>query len=101
MTKDDRPDGSALSEGLGVAPERELVERLRRAAAKKWPDSHPAQPYSLFSQAADELEKWLGLQDPRTLHAALLRGLPAQLTREQFIDLAGNAPANQKEGNAE
>lgn len=90
MTNDATPGNVPSSDLLG------LVERLRQAAAKKWPDAHPAQPYSLFSQAADALEQWARLQDPAALHANLLRGLPAQLTREQFLHLAGDAPADTK-----
>ncbi len=42
--------------------------------------------------------EWEKLRDPRLLHAALLRGLPAKLSREQFLHLAGVAPAGAGEG---
>ncbi len=34
--------------------------------------------------------EWEMLKNPEYLHANLLRGIPAQLTREQFLHLAGN-----------
>lgn len=37
-----------------------------------------------------ENAEWRRLRDPQTLHANLLRGLPAQLTLEQRRHLAGN-----------
>lgn len=36
-----------------------------------------------------ELDQWRRLTDPQTLHANLLCGLPAQLTRERLRHLAG------------
>ena len=40
-----------------------------------------------------ELEEWRKLRDPVTLHANLLRGLPAKLDRATFLHLAGDDAA--------
>ena len=58
------PDGSGLSEGLGLAPERDLVERLR-AGCTDWDGSQMAaetQPMDCLTagdvrEAADEIER--------------------------------------------
>jgi hypothetical protein len=44
-----------------------------------------------------ELAEWEKLRDPSILHANLLRGLPAQLDRDKFLHLAGDAAMAQKQ----
>lgn len=45
-----------------------------------------------------ELDEWRKLRDPETLHANLLRGQPARLSREQLLHLLGPA---KRDGTAE
>ena len=42
-----------------------------------------------IAELEGELEAWRKLRDPATLHANLLRGLPAQLDRAALLHLAG------------
>jgi len=58
---------------------RDLVKRLREAAARKWPGAEPAERHSLFSQAADAIE-------------ALAHPAPAEPTRSQKLAAAGFTP---------
>ena len=41
-----------------------------------------------------QLREWEKLQDPVFLHVNLLRGLPAKLSRDTFLHLAGDEPFN-------
>ena len=41
------------------------------------------------ADALTELMEWRKLRDPTTLHANLLRGMPAQLSRATFLHCAG------------
>jgi len=73
-----------------VSDMTELPQRLRALAR------HEHDDLSIGDEAADEIERlqaelatWRKLADPQTLHANLLRGLPARLTREQVLHLAG------------
>jgi len=40
-----------------------------------------------------ELFEWQALRDPHVLHSNLLRGLPAQLSREQLRHVLGDPPS--------
>lgn len=48
-------------------------------------------PAELVVEMAAELEKWLTLTDPVVLHQNLLNGIPARLSQEQLLHLAGYA----------
>jgi hypothetical protein len=41
------------------------------------------------AEALTELEEWRKLRDPVTLHVSLLRGIPARLSRETLLHMAG------------
>ena len=56
MRDDAAGEGSALSEGLGPLPERDVLADLKRAAAAKWRGDHAAQQWGLFARAAAEIE---------------------------------------------
>ena len=80
-TSDETLEAHYLMEAAAIAAEegakdRELLMRLVREAA------------TLTAQ----VEEWRRLTDPTVLHVSLLRGLPAQLTRQQFLHLAGDEP---------
>jgi hypothetical protein len=53
---------------------RNLIKRLREAAARKWPGAEPAERHSLFSQAADAIE---AMTAPTPDRAAMMQALEA------------------------
>jgi hypothetical protein len=53
---------------------RDLIKRLREAAARKWPGAEPAERHSLFSQAADAIE---AMTAPTPDRAAMMQALEA------------------------
>ncbi len=44
-------------------------------------------------QLMDKLAEWERLRDPAVLHASLLRGLPAKLSRDEILHIAGDGAA--------
>jgi hypothetical protein len=76
----------------------DLVQRLDELGSYKHDDhsvAHEAKQEITTLRA--ELAEWEKLRDPSILHANLLRGLPAQLGRDTFLHLAGDAAMEHKE----
>jgi hypothetical protein len=100
---------SELSEALGCDAMDSHLSRVARARKLKTKAEHYESSWGRCSQdcarmqtqrdeARKEVERlraalaeWEKLRDPVTLHANLLRGQPAQLSREAFAHLAGDA----------
>lgn len=71
---------------------KELIERLRHRA-RYLLSIEVNDAFPLLNEAADMLEadeQWELLRDPAVLHVNLLRGLPAQLTKEHLLHLLGD-----------
>lgn len=82
----------------GYAIENDIVERLNWTASQI-----SCLDKAIIAEAADtierqraELAEFEKLRDPELLHANLLRGQPSQLSREQFLHLAGDAQPAQE-----
>lgn len=80
--------GSELSEGLGPAPECDVLAELRAAAARKWSGDPAAQRAGLFSRAAAEIENLRSDLDEN----AALRERMADLLRRTAVALRGPEP---------
>lgn len=74
---------------VGLAPGQSAMAEIQRLSRTLQTVLHER------NAAVDELIKWRKLRDPETLHANLLRGLPAQLSRATFLHLAGDHEAAQ------
>ena len=96
--------GSELSDGLGPAPELDVLAELRAAAARKWAGDPAAQRAGLFSRAAAEIEDLRRdldenaalrerLSDLLRRTAVALRGPEPPLTRWSWHDLPERAAA--------
>lgn len=87
MMTDEELYDTARIRGIGGAVARLLAERDKMRAesaanfvrAREWAERVGA--------LEAELAEWHKLRDPFNLHASLLRGQPAQLTREQRLHL--------------
>ena len=80
--------GSELSDGLGPAPELDVLAELRAAAARKWAGDPAAQRAGLFSRAAAEIEDLRRDLDEN----AALRERMADLLRRTAVALRGPEP---------
>lgn len=78
----------------------DIVEYMRGFAEDHEPDGWPAVKMSQITALCDEIDRLRAevaelrheqavLRDPVSLHANLLRGVPAVLPREQLLHLAG------------
>lgn len=72
--------GSECNDLLGLA------EKLR----SPWHHGDCKLAADAIERMSAELAQWRKLRDPAILHVNLLRGLPAQLTREQAMHLCGD-----------
>jgi len=77
-----------MSEGLGPAPARDVLDELRAAAARKWAGDPAAQRAGLFSRAAAEIEDLRRDLDEN----AALRERMADLLRRTAVSLRGPEP---------
>lgn len=96
MSTESTPGNVPLNDGLGPTPEP--VHRLRRYAGltmrtARSPNMTAREAISVGNWLAAmdaELAEWRKLRDPANLHVNLLRGQPAQLTREQAMHLCAD-----------
>ena len=98
-------DAGQLGRGVGpLAPERDVLDELRAAAARKWAGDPAAQREGLFSRAAAEIEDLrrdlaenealrARMADILSRAAVALRGPEPPLTRWSWHDLPERAAA--------
>ena len=92
--------GMLMNEANAAKEERDA---LRIAIdPRQWTQEHSimAECYGTLGALLAEIEKlraelfeWQALRDPHVLHSNLLRGLPAQLSREQLRHVLGDPPS--------
>ena len=89
LEHDDEMDGAAFVEEYPIGKKLIKFAQMVQAADRNERDELVKAEREIERLSA-ELANWQNLRDPATLHANLLRGLPAQLTREQAMHLCAD-----------